>query len=67
MGMVDACFSSVAPSMVLPAGQPSTNLSCINCACWADIGGQADLRVSPKHRDYYKKGWKGVAANYRCR
>jgi hypothetical protein len=69
MGSVDVttCFASVPPAVkTLPAGHPSANLFSINCACWADVGGQADQGVSPMHKDYCK-GWKGVAANYFCR
>lgn len=63
---VAACFNSVAPKLAtLPSGQPATNLSCVNCACWADIGGQANTHVSPMHQDHCK-GNKGVAANYYC-
>jgi hypothetical protein len=69
MGSVDVstCFNYVPPTVkALPAGQPSANLSSINCACWADIGGQADQGVLPMHKDSCK-GWKGVAAIYFCR
>lgn len=64
---INACFNDVTPSLSkLPSGQPATNLSCISCACWAGIGGKANARVAPLHKDHCR-GNKGVAANYFCR
>uniref|UniRef100_A0A383VEM4 Big-1 domain-containing protein n=1 Tax=Tetradesmus obliquus TaxID=3088 RepID=A0A383VEM4_TETOB len=63
---INACFNDVTPSLSkLPSGQPATNLSCISCACWAGIGGKANARVAPLHKDHCR-GNKGVAANYFC-
>ncbi|WIA14670.1 hypothetical protein OEZ85_003172 [Tetradesmus obliquus] len=67
MSSADAagCFTSVPPSVPTSPDQPATNLSCINCACWASIGGKAQRGVAPLHHDHCK-GSTGVAANYFC-